>query len=121
MRICGNESGNYVRVSEDKLVMIPLLEMCGTARARHIAAPIMIFNKIVDYSVGDPFAGERVQNAALIARRPPYARLAAKAVRHSGRDGPLIAVAYSSRWTRGRISEPKIAISRSSTSRTPAP
>jgi glycosyltransferase involved in cell wall biosynthesis len=74
-----NESGNYVRVSEDKLVMIPLLEMCGTARARHIAAPIMIFNKIVDYSVDDPFADERVQNARLIDRRPRYAGLAVKA------------------------------------------
>ena len=74
-----DESGEYVRVSEDKLVMIPLLEMCGTSRAHHIATPIMIYNKIVDYSIGDLFAEERVRNAELIARRPPYARLAAKA------------------------------------------
>jgi glycosyltransferase involved in cell wall biosynthesis len=74
-----DESGEYVRVSEDKLVMIPLLEMCGTSRAHHIATPIMIYNKIVDYTIGDLFAEERVRNAALIARRQPYARLAAKA------------------------------------------
>jgi glycosyltransferase involved in cell wall biosynthesis len=73
-----NESGEYARASDDKLVMIPLLELCGTSRARHIAAPIMIYNKIVDYTVGDPFAEERVRNAALIQRRLPYARLAAK-------------------------------------------
>jgi glycosyltransferase involved in cell wall biosynthesis len=73
-----DESGEYVRVSEDKFVMMPLLEMCGTARARHIAAPIMIYNKIVDYTVGDPFAQERVRNAALIARRQPYPRLIAR-------------------------------------------
>lgn len=73
------ESGDYVRVSEDKFVMTPLLELCGTARAHHIATPLMIYNKIVDYAIGDPFAEERVRNAALIASRPPYARLAAKA------------------------------------------
>jgi glycosyltransferase involved in cell wall biosynthesis len=73
-----DESGAYVRVSEDKLVMIPLLEMCGTPRAHHIATPIMIYNKIVDYAIGDLFAEERERNSALIARRPPYARLAAK-------------------------------------------
>ena len=60
-----DESGEYVRVSEDKLVMIPLLEMCGTSRAHHIDTPIMIYNKIVDYAIGDLFAEERVRNAAL--------------------------------------------------------
>jgi hypothetical protein len=65
-------------VSEDKLVMIPLLEMCGTSRAHHIATPIMIYNKIVDYTVGDPFAEERMRNAALVERRQPYPRLIAK-------------------------------------------
>lgn len=74
-----NEAGEYVRVSEDKLTMIPLLELSGTARARHIDAPIMIYNKIVDYAIGDPFAEEREQNAALIQRRPRYARLIARA------------------------------------------
>ena len=73
-----DDCGEYVRVSEDKMVMIPLLELCGTARARHIATPIMIYNKIVDCTVGDPFAEERVRNAALIARRQPYPRLIAK-------------------------------------------
>jgi glycosyltransferase involved in cell wall biosynthesis len=73
-----DDRGDYVRVSEDKLVMIPLLEMCGTARARHIATPIMIYNRIVDYTVGDPFAEERERNAALIADRQPYPRLIEK-------------------------------------------
>src|SRR5262245_64134947 len=34
-----DDSGEYVRVSEDKLIAIPLLELCGTARAHHIATP----------------------------------------------------------------------------------
>jgi glycosyltransferase involved in cell wall biosynthesis len=79
-----NESGDYVRVSEDKLVMIPLLEICGTLRARHIAAPIMVYNKIVDYALGDAFADERLHNASLIDSRPPYARLAAKVYKTMG-------------------------------------
>ena len=73
-----DEAGEYVRVSEDKLMMIPLLELSGTSRAHHIDAPIMIYNKIVDYTIGDPFAEERVRNAALVERRPRYARLIAR-------------------------------------------
>jgi hypothetical protein len=68
-----------VRVSEDKLTMIPLLELSGTSRAHHVDTPIMIYNKIVDYTIGDPFAEERERNAALVQRRPRYSRLVAKA------------------------------------------
>jgi len=86
-----NDAGEYVRVSEDKLVMIPLLELSGTPRAHHIDAPIMIYNKIVDYTIGDPFAEERERNAALIQRRPRYERLTRKAYAACGRHGRLIA------------------------------
>jgi len=72
------ESGEYVRVSEDQMIMIPLLEMCGTARARHIAAPIMIYNKLVEYPPDDEITQEGVRNGYLIDQRKPYCRLESK-------------------------------------------
>jgi hypothetical protein len=69
------ETGQYVRVSEDQMIMIPLLEMCGTARARHIAEPIMTYNKLVSYPADDSIRLERVSNGWLIERRPAYPRL----------------------------------------------
>ena len=118
-----NETGEYVRVSEDKLVMIPLLELCGTSRAHHIDAPIMIYNKIVDYTIGDPFAEERVQQRG--AHSPPAALRAAHCQGVRDSRTPMVTLSpvcgYSSRWMSGRTSEPMIAISRSSTSCTPHP
>jgi hypothetical protein len=73
------DSGEYVRVSEDQMIMIPLLEMCGTRRAKHIAAPIMTYNKLVHYDHAPEIAEERVRNGHLIDRRPPYPGLARKA------------------------------------------
>jgi len=76
-----NESGDYARVSEDQLIMIPLLEMCGTAHARHIAEPIMIYNKLVRYSPDDSITREGERNGHLIDSRQPYPRLAHKSYR----------------------------------------
>ena len=73
-----SESGEYVRVSEDQVIMIPLLEMCGTSRAGHIAAPIMTYNKIVRYPADDAITEEGVRNGYLIDSRPPYSRLESK-------------------------------------------
>jgi glycosyltransferase involved in cell wall biosynthesis len=70
-----NEEGRYFRTSEDQAVMLPLLEMCGTERARHIAAPLMVYNKLPKYVVDDEIARERERNADLLGRRRPYARL----------------------------------------------
>ena len=75
--LCG-DSGAYVRVSEDQMIMIPLLEMCGTERARHIAAPIMIYNKLVKYPLDEEIAEEGRRNGHVIDRRPPYPRLSSK-------------------------------------------
>jgi glycosyltransferase involved in cell wall biosynthesis len=72
------ESGEYVRVSEDQMIMIPLLEMAGTARARHIATPIMTYNKLVKYPANDAITEEGVRNGYLIDSRPPYRRLEGK-------------------------------------------
>jgi glycosyltransferase involved in cell wall biosynthesis len=72
------DSGEYVRVSEDQVIMIPLLEMSGTSRAKHIAAPIMIYNKLVKYPIDDEITQEGLRNCSLIDRRPPYPRLERK-------------------------------------------
>jgi glycosyltransferase involved in cell wall biosynthesis len=69
------DSGEYVRVSEDQMVMIPLLEMASTARAKHIPDPIMIYNKLVKYRHDDSIAAEGLRNGERIDRRPPYRRL----------------------------------------------
>src|ERR1035441_9730780 len=36
-----DDDGCYFRIAEDRSIMYPLLEMCGTERARHITEPIM--------------------------------------------------------------------------------
>jgi hypothetical protein len=71
-------TGDYARVSEDQMIMIPLLEMAGTARARHIAAPLMTYNKLVRYAPDESIRLEGLRNGDLLAERAPYARLEAK-------------------------------------------
>jgi glycosyltransferase involved in cell wall biosynthesis len=73
-----DDSGEYFRVSEDQMIMIPMLEMCGTAKARHIAAPLMTYNKLVKYAEDKGIAAERERNGRLICSRPPYPRLMRK-------------------------------------------
>jgi len=70
-----NDSGEYFRVSEDQAIMLPLLEMCGTSRAKHIAAPIMVYNKLVRYPLSPSITEESEKNGILLDRRPPYPRL----------------------------------------------
>jgi len=79
-----NEAGDYVRVSEDQMIMIPLLEMCGTSRAKHIAEPIMVYNKTARYPVDQAINDEGMRNGYLIDTRPPYTRLETKVYRTVG-------------------------------------
>lgn len=72
------ESGEFPRVSEDQMVMIPLLEMCGPERARHIAQPIMTYNKLPKYPRDESLDREGLKNAELIDKRKPYPRLKMK-------------------------------------------
>jgi len=78
-----NEAGGYFRIAEDQAIMLPLLEMSGTAKARHIATPIMVYNKKVRYSIPDAIAEERESNGLLLGRRPPYRRLEKKLYREA--------------------------------------
>jgi glycosyltransferase involved in cell wall biosynthesis len=75
-----NASGEYFRVAEDQVVMLPMLEMSGTAKARHIPEPIMVYNKTVRYAVSEEIEAERQNAALLIDTRLPYRRLSARAV-----------------------------------------
>jgi glycosyltransferase involved in cell wall biosynthesis len=72
------DTGEYVRVSEDQMIMIPLLEMCGTDRAKHIAEPIMVYNKLAKYPIDDSITKEGLRNGEAIDRCKPYARLERK-------------------------------------------
>jgi len=70
-----DDTGEYFHVSEDQVIMLPLLEMSGTARAKHIAEALMVYNKATPYSTGLTMAEEIGRNARLLERRPPYGRL----------------------------------------------
>lgn len=56
-------AGEYFRVAEDRAIMIPLLEMCGTERAHHIPMEIMVYNKL---------SNEAVRNVVEVERHPVY-------------------------------------------------
>jgi glycosyltransferase involved in cell wall biosynthesis len=73
-----DREGRYFRVSEDQAVMIPLLEMCGTARARHIAEVLMVYNRTSPHACGLTRCDEMLGNAAYIRTLPRYRRLARK-------------------------------------------
>jgi glycosyltransferase involved in cell wall biosynthesis len=68
-------AGKYFRIAEDQAVMLPLLEMSGTDRARHIAEPIMVYNKLPKYTIPPEIERERERNGELLGRRPSYERL----------------------------------------------
>jgi hypothetical protein len=55
--------------------MIPLLEICGTRRARHIAEPIYLLNRQYDWRTDVERYQEQQRNERIIRSRPPYARL----------------------------------------------
>jgi glycosyltransferase involved in cell wall biosynthesis len=70
-----DEQGRYFRVSEDQAVMCPMLEMCGVARAKHIAEVLMVYNRNSPHAVGLTRREEMFKNARYIRTRPPYPRL----------------------------------------------
>jgi len=70
--------GRYFRVSEDQAVMLPMLEMCGTERARHVPEVLMVYNRASPHAVGLTRTEEMFANAAYIRTRPPYHRLVGK-------------------------------------------
>ena len=73
-----DEDGSYFRVTEDMAIMFPLLEMCGTERARHIPTPLMWYNHTHAFTCAKTKRTEAHRNTLIIRNRPQYARLTAK-------------------------------------------
>jgi len=67
--------GNYFRVTEDQAAMLPMLEMSGTERARHIPDILMVYNRISPHAVCYTRRDEMLANAEFVRRKPPYRRL----------------------------------------------
>lgn len=68
-----DDEGEYFRIAEDRAIMYPLLEMCGTERARHIAEPIMFYNQQAAYS--EPACQEADRNVSMLVGRSPYTKV----------------------------------------------
>jgi glycosyltransferase involved in cell wall biosynthesis len=70
--------GNYFRVTEDQAVMLPMLEMSGTAKARHIRDVLMVYNRSSPYACATTCRDEMLANSEYLKTRPPYPRLTEK-------------------------------------------
>jgi glycosyltransferase involved in cell wall biosynthesis len=66
---------NYFRVTEDQAVMLPMLEMSGTDRARHIPETLMVYNRSSPHACGLTRCEEMLSNSRYIRALPPYPRL----------------------------------------------
>jgi glycosyltransferase involved in cell wall biosynthesis len=75
-----DRAGRYFRVTEDLACMFPMLEMATTRRARHIAEPLMLYNRLSHHDPKRRLANEGLRNAADLRARAPYAALTTKIV-----------------------------------------
>jgi glycosyltransferase involved in cell wall biosynthesis len=70
--------GSYFRVTEDQAAMLPMLEMSGTGRARHIKEALMVYNRSSPHACAYTRRAEMLANSEYLKTRPPYARLIEK-------------------------------------------
>ncbi len=70
-----DEDGRYYRIVEDQACMIPMMEMATTARARHIADILLIYNRGNPQGVGRVMYDEMLATTARIRARRRYAPL----------------------------------------------
>jgi glycosyltransferase involved in cell wall biosynthesis len=70
-----DSKGAYFRVTEDQASMLPILEMSGTPRARHIPDVLMIYNRTTPHACGKLHYKEMLANADYLRGRRPYSRL----------------------------------------------
>jgi glycosyltransferase involved in cell wall biosynthesis len=68
-------NGNYFGVTEDQASMLPILEMSGTARARHIEEVLMIYNRTTPHACGKLRYQEMLANCAYLRGQRAYSRL----------------------------------------------
>jgi hypothetical protein len=67
--------GRYFRVTEDQAAMLPMLEMSGTERSRHIDQALMVYNRSSPHACGRTRLDEMLANSRFLRSRPPYSRL----------------------------------------------
>jgi glycosyltransferase involved in cell wall biosynthesis len=79
-------NGDYFRVTEDQAVMLPLLEMSGTHRARHIPDILMVYNRANAYSCDKTKDDELKRNEAYIRSRLSYVELRSKVIKEGQDD-----------------------------------
>ena len=70
--------GRWLRITEDLACMFPMLEMATTSRARHIAAPLMFYNRASHHDPGRRLAEESIRNEAALRGRRRYAALGSR-------------------------------------------
>jgi glycosyltransferase involved in cell wall biosynthesis len=71
-------SGSYFRVTEDQAVMLPMLEMSGARRAKHIPEVLMVYNRSSPHACAYIIREEMLANGSYIRSLPPYSRLIEK-------------------------------------------
>lgn len=67
-----DEEGNYIRIAEDQATMLPMLEMSGTGKARHIPDALMIYNRLTPHACGKIHLDLMRQTAAYVRSLPAY-------------------------------------------------
>jgi glycosyltransferase involved in cell wall biosynthesis len=70
-----DETGRYLRLTEDMACMLPMLEMATTARATHIAEPLLFYNRFSDHDRGRALADEGRRNTVYLRGRAAYEAL----------------------------------------------
>jgi Glycosyl transferase family 2 len=69
-----DDDGQYFHVAVDMAVMIPLLEICGVPRIRHIDEPIYFLNRQYAWRTNDQRYREQQRNDMIIRSRSAYPR-----------------------------------------------
>jgi glycosyltransferase involved in cell wall biosynthesis len=67
--------GSYILVAEDMACMLPMFEMSGLDRARHIPDVLMIYNRTTPHGVGKVHLDLIRETAAYLRSQTPYRRL----------------------------------------------
>ncbi len=80
--------GRYFRVTEDVACMLPMLEMSTTVHARHIAEPLMLYNRLSHHDPERQLRYEGGRNLLDLRRRNRYPPLL-HPIRDQRSDAPL--------------------------------
>jgi glycosyltransferase involved in cell wall biosynthesis len=76
-----DRAGRYFRIAEDVACMFPMLEMSTTRHARHIAEPLILYNRFSHHDPKRRLKNEGLRNAADLRARRRYAPIEGNVVR----------------------------------------